>query len=84
MDDPDHWHPWGERHGRTAAGDVPGGPLHDPPLEEAQMLTFAFVLALVALLLAAGSAAYPERAPLWASVIILCILALIQALPLGR
>lgn len=48
------------------------------------MLTVQFVLALIALLLAAGAVAYPERAPLWASVIILCILALMQALPLGR
>jgi hypothetical protein len=48
------------------------------------MVTVAAILALVALLLACGSAAYPERAPLWAAVIILCILALIQALPLGR
>jgi hypothetical protein len=48
------------------------------------MVTVVAVLALVALLLAAGSAAYPERAPLWAAVIILCILALIQAWPMGR
>ena len=42
------------------------------------------MLALLALILAAGSAAYPERAPLWAAVIILAILALIHSLPLGR
>ena len=48
------------------------------------MLTVQLILALLALLLAAGAVAYPERAPLWVSVILLSILALIQALPLGK
>lgn len=48
------------------------------------MLTIQAVLAVLALLLAAGSVAYPERTPLWAAVILLAVLALMQALPLGR
>lgn len=48
------------------------------------MMTVQTILAVLALLLAAGSVAYPERTPLWASVILLCVLALMQALPLGR
>jgi len=46
------------------------------------MLTVTIVLALEALV--AAVAAAMQRAPLWVSVIILCLIELLRALPLGR
>lgn len=46
------------------------------------MLTVFVVLAIVALLLAVAAAT--GHVPLWASVIMLAIVELIRALPLGR
>ena len=46
------------------------------------MLTVFVVLAIVALILAVTSAT--GHTPLWAAVIVLCVLELVRALPLGR
>jgi uncharacterized protein (DUF983 family) len=46
------------------------------------MLTVTIVLALAALI--AAVAAAMNRAPLWVSVIILCLLEMLRSLPLGR
>lgn len=45
------------------------------------MLTVFIVLALVALALAIAAAM--NHAPLWAAVVILCVMELLRALPLG-
>lgn len=46
------------------------------------MLTVTIVLAVAALICAVAAAM--NRAPLWVSVIILCLIELIRALPMGR
>jgi len=46
------------------------------------MLTVTIVLAVAALISAVAAAV--NRAPLWVSVIILCLIELIRALPMGR
>ena len=46
------------------------------------MLTVFVILALVALILAVTAAT--GHTPLWASVIMLCIIELVRALPMGR
>ena len=46
------------------------------------MLTVFVILALSAFVLAIASAM--ERCPLWVSVVVLCLIELLRALPLGR
>lgn len=46
------------------------------------MLTVVLVLAVLALLLAVGSAATGGRVPLWVAVVLVCILEIVRALPL--
>jgi len=46
------------------------------------MLTVTVVLAIAALICAVAAAM--ARAPLWVSVIILCLIELLRALPMGR
>ena len=46
------------------------------------MLTVTIVLAIAALIAAVMAAM--NRCPLWVSVIILCLIELLRALPLGR
>jgi len=46
------------------------------------MLTVTLVLAIAALIAAVVAAM--QRCPLWVSVIILCLIELIRALPMGR
>lgn len=48
------------------------------------MITVFLVLAIVALICAVASAAQPSKVPLWVAVIVLAIIELIRALPLGR
>jgi uncharacterized protein (DUF983 family) len=44
-------------------------------------MTVTLILAIAAIVLAVASAA-TSKVPLWASVIVLCVIALLQALPL--
>ena len=46
------------------------------------MLTVLVVLALAAFILAVAAAA--GKVPLWVSVIVLCLIELLRALPLGK
>jgi hypothetical protein len=48
------------------------------------MLTVFVILALIALGITIASALTPSRAPLWIAVLILTIIELLRALPLGR
>lgn len=46
------------------------------------ILTVVLLLALVALVVTIANAMHPPRAPLWVAVLILCLIALLQVLPL--
>lgn len=48
------------------------------------MLTVFFVLAVLALLLTILSTLNPPRAPIWIAVLILSLIELLRALPLGH
>lgn len=48
------------------------------------MLTVVLLLTIAAFILAIASAAVPGKVPLWVSVVLICVVLLIQALPLGR
>lgn len=48
------------------------------------MLTVIVVLVVLALLVTVASALSPPKAPLWIAVFLLCIIHLIQVLPLGK
>ena len=48
------------------------------------MLTVFILLAVAAFICAVAAAARPEKAPLWVAVIILCLIELLRALPLGK
>jgi uncharacterized membrane protein YkvI len=48
------------------------------------MLTVFLILAVAAFIVTVASAASPSRAPLWVAVLILTIIELLRALPLGR
>jgi hypothetical protein len=45
------------------------------------MLTVNLVLVLIAIGLTFGSVFTPPKAPLWAAVFVLCLIALLQVLP---
>jgi hypothetical protein len=51
---------------------------------EAIMLTVIMVLAFAAFVVVILSAISPPRAPLWVAVLILTLIELLRALPLGR
>lgn len=46
------------------------------------ILTVVGILAVLALLVTIANAMNPPRAPLWVAVLILCLIALLQVLPL--
>lgn len=46
------------------------------------ILTVVGILAVLALLVTIAHAMNPPRAPLWVAVLILCLMALLQVLPL--
>jgi len=48
------------------------------------MLTVMILLAVGAFLCALANAARPVWVPLWVSVILLCLIELLRALPLGK
>jgi len=48
------------------------------------MLTVMIILAVAAFICTVASAARPASVPLWVGVILLCIIELLRALPLGK
>lgn len=48
------------------------------------MVTVFVILSLTAFVCAIANAAKPERVPLWIAVIVLCLIELLRAFPLGR
>lgn len=46
------------------------------------IVTVVLLLAVLALILTIANAMNPPRAPLWIAVLLLCLIALLQALPL--
>ena len=48
------------------------------------MLTVIGILVVIALIITILSALTPSKAPLWIAVLILCIVHLIQVLPIGK
>lgn len=49
------------------------------------MLTVLIILVIAAFLVTLASAAWtPPKAPLWVSVLLLCVIELIRVLPLGK
>lgn len=48
------------------------------------MLTVFIILAVTAFILTILSAVNPPRVPLWVAVIVLCLIELLRALPLGK
>jgi hypothetical protein len=48
------------------------------------MLTVFLILALTAFIVTIASAVSPPRVPLWVAVLILTVIELLRALPLGR
>jgi len=48
------------------------------------MLTVFILLAVAAFICAVAAAAKPATVPLWVAVVILCLIELLRALPLGK
>jgi hypothetical protein len=48
------------------------------------MLTVFIILAVVAFIVTIASTFTPPKAPLWIAVLLLCIIELLRAIPLGK
>jgi hypothetical protein len=48
------------------------------------MLTVFLIIAIAAFVCCIASAASPSKVPLWVAVMLLCVIELLRALPLGR